>query len=216
MSVFRLIAPWLRRPGLLLVLSAVASCASAETRALDSTRPPRAGEQAVITCTCPPSGSAKAGAPVQMQNARFAAACSCRIPEVNGRTEASAIAPLSGTRVVVPFKFDNAVLTDAAKFELDRVIVNHMKQFPPTATVRLEGYSDDIGPAAYNVNLSIRRATAVRAYLTMRGLRTSQLVAYGYGASQPVQRCPDEPRAALIKCLAPNRRVVVEVVGASK
>lgn len=214
MSVFRLTAPWLRRPGSLLLLAAAAGWASAETRALDSTPSPTVNEQAIITCTCPPSGSAAASAPVHIQNARFAAACSCRIPETNGSATVNAKAPAPQKRVVVPFKFDNAILTDAAKFELDREIVNRMKQFPRAVTIRLEGHSDDIGPAAYNLNLSKRRAEAVRAYLAMRGLRTTQLVALGYGATQPVQRCPEEDRAALISCLAPNRRVVVEVTGA--
>lgn len=219
MSVFRLTALWLRCPGLMLVLAAAAEYAGAETRTPESTRPPITSGQTVITCTCPSAGGAAPSVPVQTQNSKFAAACSCRIPETKGRAPVNAKAPANSPapqkRVVVPFKFNNAILTDAAKFELDREIVNRMRQFPRGVAVRLEGHSDDIGPAEYNVNLSNSRAEAVRAYLAMRGLRTTQLVTHGYGATQPVQRCPEENLTALIACLAPNRRVVVEVIGAS-
>jgi len=40
---------------------------------------------------------------------------------------------------------------------------------------------------------------------------------FGFGKTLPVKSCPDEKkRAALIECLGPNRRVVVEVQGSPR
>ncbi|QQC63083.1 OmpA family protein [Paraburkholderia ginsengisoli] len=55
-------------------------------------------------------------------------------------------------------------------------------------TVRLEvaGYSDNVGGAQANLQLSKKRAQAVRAYLVMKGVPAGSLIAQGYGAASPV------------------------------
>ncbi|CAB3805259.1 OmpA family protein [Paraburkholderia fynbosensis] len=55
-------------------------------------------------------------------------------------------------------------------------------------TVRLEvaGYSDNVGGAQANLQLSKKRAEAVRAYLVNAGVPADSLIAQGYGDANPV------------------------------
>lgn len=56
----------------------------------------------------------------------------------------------------------------------------------PTLTVRLVGYTDSIGTKAYNLDLSDRRADAVRRYLVQRGISDDRITTEGFGKSHPV------------------------------
>lgn len=80
--------------------------------------------------------------------------------------------------------------------------------------VNLVGHTDRLGSAAYNQQLSIARASTVRAYLMSTGLPSDRIFASGRGESAAVVQCLQTERAVLIKCLAPNRRVAVSVQGA--
>jgi OOP family OmpA-OmpF porin len=57
----------------------------------------------------------------------------------------------------------------------------------------------------------------VRAYLVSKGFDTSRMETIGFGKTNPVKSCPGQltpkTRKELIACLAPNRRVAVEVKG---
>ena len=83
---------------------------------------------------------------------------------------------------------------------------------PRIKTVTIKGYTDRLGSDAYNLGLSQRRAEAVKAYLVSKGVAPSRLIAIGKGKADAVVRCEDSDRAALIKCLKPNRRVEVEQI----
>ena len=73
------------------------------------------------------------------------------------------------------------------------------------------GHTDALGAPALNDALSLRRAEAVRSYLIARGVPAEAVTAQGRGSAEPVASCQGAaPRAALIACLAPNRRVVIE------
>ena len=76
--------------------------------------------------------------------------------------------------------------------------------------VMIRGYADRIGPEGYKQVLSQRRADAVRDYLIARGLVPSYIETAGLGSSDPVAECPKLRGAALVDCLAPNRRTEVE------
>jgi OOP family OmpA-OmpF porin len=54
------------------------------------------------------------------------------------------------------------------------------------AKIEVAGYTDSRYTAAYNLQLSKRRASAVRSYLTSKGIDPARLVAVGYGESNPV------------------------------
>lgn len=77
--------------------------------------------------------------------------------------------------------------------------------------VEVVGYTDRIGSDAYNMKLSNERADTVRDYLVSKGVMADRISAEGRGEADPVKQCDDTNRAALIACLAPNRRVVVTV-----
>lgn len=58
----------------------------------------------------------------------------------------------------------------------------------PAWQVTVEGHTDDIGSAAYNNELSLRRANAVRAALVGRyHLDASRIAAQGFGLSKPIE-----------------------------
>jgi outer membrane protein OmpA-like peptidoglycan-associated protein len=74
----------------------------------------------------------------------------------------------------------------------------------PDWQVTVEGHTDNIGSAAYNLDLSTRRAEAVRTVLVNRyAIPAARLQAKGYGLSRPVEsNATDQGRAH-------NRRVEV-------
>jgi len=84
--------------------------------------------------------------------------------------------------------------------------------------ITVTGYTDRIGSHAYNMNLSTRRAEAVKSYLVeIAGIPADKITARGADGSEPVTKpdeCPGQQRTPkLIACLQPDRRVDVEVVG---
>lgn len=84
-------------------------------------------------------------------------------------------------------------------------IANFMNQYPLTE-VTIEGHTDDRGAAAYNQQLSQKRAEAVAKILTDRyGIYASRVKAVGYGEANPiVDNDTAENRAR-------NRRVTAKV-----
>ena len=80
-----------------------------------------------------------------------------------------------------------------------------------TASIAVIGYTDRIGSVAANQLLSERRAATVRGYLVQHGVAAAGIAAEGRGESEPVTECAEQPREALIACLAPNRRVEIQV-----
>ena len=80
--------------------------------------------------------------------------------------------------------------------------------YKPELHVEVQGHTDSVGAAAYNLNLSQRRADAVKAYLIGKGVSASVLAAKGYGMTQPIaSNSTAEGRAQ-------NRRVAFEVSNA--
>jgi len=82
------------------------------------------------------------------------------------------------------FKTNSAELNDDAFGKLD-LIVEYMKKYP-TKRVLIEGHTDNQGPAAYNKNLSLRRAQAVKNYLVSKGIAADRIEIVGYGESEPI------------------------------
>lgn len=114
------------------------------------------------------------------------------------------------------FGFDTATVRPEGRAELDKFT----GQLADTQFDRItvEGHTDRIGSAAYNQTLSTQRAESVKSYLVNTGrVDPSKISAVGKGKSMPVTTaadCSDKlPRAQLITCLQPDRRVDVEVTG---
>jgi len=74
--------------------------------------------------------------------------------------------------------------------------------------IRVEGHTDNVGPAAYNKDLSQRRADSVVRYLVGKGVARDRLVPVGYGFEQPVT----SNATALGR--AKNRRVEFRMIAA--
>ncbi len=113
------------------------------------------------------------------------------------------------------FDFDKAVLKPEGKGKLDDLAtkIENVNLEVVVAT----GYTDKIGSDKYNDRLSLRRAQAVKAYLVSKGIEANRIYTEGKGKRSPVVTdCAQKNRKALIACLAPNRRVEVEVVGTNK
>jgi len=113
------------------------------------------------------------------------------------------------------FDFDKAILKPAGKEKLDDLAskIGALNLEVVVAT----GYTDRIGSDKYNDRLSLRRAQAVKAYLVSKGIEANRIYTEGKGKRNPVTTgCNQKNRKALIACLAPDRRVEVEVVGTSK
>jgi outer membrane protein OmpA-like peptidoglycan-associated protein len=85
---------------------------------------------------------------------------------------------------IVNFDFDSSALTSTAKTNLDKlaqVLTNN-----PDTNINIYGHTDSKGTDAYNLNLSERRANAVKAYLSGKGIASNRLFATGEGESMPV------------------------------
>ena len=103
------------------------------------------------------------------------------------------------------FDFDKSVLKPEAKAKLDDLVGK-------TSGISLEviiavGHTDSVGTDGYNQKLSVKRADAVKAYLTSKGIEKNRVYTEGKGEKQPVaDNKTSEGRAK-------NRRVEIEVVG---
>jgi outer membrane protein OmpA-like peptidoglycan-associated protein len=84
------------------------------------------------------------------------------------------------------FAFDKADLDASGQQVLEKVakVLNH-----PRAAARkiaLEGHTDNVGPAAYNMTLSKNRADAVAKELVKQGLKSDRISVEGFGGTRPV------------------------------
>ena len=115
----------------------------------------------------------------------------------------------------VLFDFDKAVLKPEGKAAIDSQVVGKLGQMQKLEIVLVTGHTDRLGSDAYNQKLSVARADAVRDYLVFKGIPKDKIETIGMGEKQPVVQCDQKNRKELIACLAPNRRVQVEVKGES-
>jgi OOP family OmpA-OmpF porin len=108
------------------------------------------------------------------------------------------------------FGFDSETL-HLPQPKLDQ-IADALKGEGGPSQIEIDGYTDRLGAPAYNQKLSERRATSVKNYLISKGVDANRLEINGKGEADPVVQCTDTKRAALIECLAPNRRVEIDQV----
>ena len=85
----------------------------------------------------------------------------------------------------VLFGFDSATLRPEASAALQQTLAT-IRQTIPYPAIRVEGNTDSIGSAAYNSQLSLRRAQAVAQYLVQLGIPPAAISEAGNGETRPV------------------------------
>jgi len=83
----------------------------------------------------------------------------------------------------VHFDFDRYSLRPEATRVLDEAVTALRED--PTLRIQIEGHTCNIGTAEYNLALGDRRATAVKDYLTSRGVTADRLSTISYGEERP-------------------------------
>lgn len=104
----------------------------------------------------------------------------------------------------VHFDLDSAVLRDDSAAVLD-ALLNALNDHPDWR-ILIEGHTDAQGSADYNLDLSSRRAAAVKAWLVDHGVDAARIETRGKGESEPAAD-NDTPQGRAL-----NRRVVIRVI----
>lgn len=114
------------------------------------------------------------------------------------------------------FDFNQYALKTGARQRIDKDVIGKIAQCAQLDIIIVTGHTDLIGNQQYNQKLSEKRADAVASYLTSRGVKTT-IDTMGMGKTQQIKACDEHlPAKQLQACLAPNRRVVIEVKGLQK
>jgi outer membrane protein OmpA-like peptidoglycan-associated protein len=123
--------------------------------------------------------------------------------------QAPPIAPPSPKKKIVlrgvHFDFNKATIRPDAQPILDEAVATLQRE--GGVAVIAEGYTDSIGSDTYNEKLSLRRANAVRDYLTRGGIAADRISVEGFGESHPVASNATEDGRAQ------NRRVELRIRG---
>lgn len=82
------------------------------------------------------------------------------------------------------FATDSATLSGSLTRDLNAVSQSLLKY--PNSTIQVVGHTDSTGDAAYNMDLSQRRASAVASVLRGNGVPSGRITAVGRGEDQPV------------------------------
>jgi OmpA-OmpF porin, OOP family len=106
----------------------------------------------------------------------------------------------------IAFDSNSATISPRGRATLDKLIPLLRRE--PKAVIEIAGHTDGYGAFDYNIQLSRRRAEAVRQYFTSRGL-TNRFTAVGYGATQPLSS--DKTKTGLHR----NRRIELRVKGSA-
>lgn len=123
------------------------------------------------------------------------------------------------------FNFDKSDLRNlraAGKISLDKLIANIKNGYARIDAIKLVGHADRLNSTrkpSYNVVLGKKRADTIKQYLATGGIDTNVISTDSRGDKGQIVECKDSAftsRTALRECLAPNRRVEVEISGVRK
>ncbi len=115
----------------------------------------------------------------------------------------------TGNALIVTMPQDILFNVDSAEVRGDlqrdlRALAQNLQQYPDS-TVQVIGHTDNTGAAAYNQNLSARRANAVGNVLINNGVSAGRIVTIGRGEDQPIASNQNAQGRAL------NRRVEIVI-----
>jgi outer membrane protein OmpA-like peptidoglycan-associated protein len=103
----------------------------------------------------------------------------------------------------IEFETGSATISEESFASLD-TIAEVLLNYPALQTL-IEGHTDDVGDDESNMELSQKRADAVKAYLAGKGVSESRMKATGYGETQPKKKNNSDENRAI------NRRVEVKL-----
>jgi OOP family OmpA-OmpF porin len=120
------------------------------------------------------------------------------------------------------FVFGRAVLANPAVMRprIEGEVRSRLAQCATLEAIIVEGHTDRIGSQQANQKLSEQRAEAAKEVIVKDlGVPANKIETLGMGKTLQIKSCPDaefKTQAALIACLAPNRRVVINIRGVGK
>jgi OOP family OmpA-OmpF porin len=85
----------------------------------------------------------------------------------------------------VLFDFDKAEIKPAAYGILNDAAAILNKN--PKMNIELHGHCDNVGTEQYNMDLSLRRANAVKTYMNSKGVVLSRMETKGFGYNRPIE-----------------------------
>jgi OOP family OmpA-OmpF porin len=141
-----------------------------------------------------------------------------RCPQVPGPAENEGC-PVEEGEPLVAIEAERLSLKDSIHFDTDRdtikpesypvldQVARLLGAHPELRHIRVEGHTDNVGAAAYNKDLSGRRAASVVRYLTGKGVSAERLLPAGYGFERPI--ATNETALGRAK----NRRVEFTILG---
>ncbi len=125
-------------------------------------------------------------------------------PAMEEEKKKEVLQKISFAAKAIQFETGKDVIKPVSFSKLDTV-VSIMKTYPYTKWA-VEGHTDNVGKTDKNLDLSKRRAAAVRNYFISKGVDASRLSSEGYGDTKPAA---DNKTAA---GRATNRRVEIKLV----
>ncbi len=114
-------------------------------------------------------------------------------------------------KININWALNSAKLNAAAKAEIDRVIIALLKE-KPNVKIELASHTDSRGSDEFNMELSQRRADAIKSYLISKGISADRIISKGYGETRLLNNCKNG-----VKCSerqhAVNRRTEYRIIG---
>lgn len=110
------------------------------------------------------------------------------------------------------FAFGSATLLPNGAEKIQVLSVNLRENGLEGKQVVITAHTDRIGNPAKNQQLSQARADSVKDLMIDNGIPEEIIETRGMGDSEPRVYCPGSKSPAVIDCLAPNRRVSVDIV----
>jgi outer membrane protein OmpA-like peptidoglycan-associated protein len=101
-------------------------------------------------------------------------------------SETLAVNPFAGGRVIIFFPYNSNELTPEALSALDQIAL--FLKSNRELKVSINGFTDSVGSASYNISVSQFRANSIKSYLAGKGVDASNLIAVGWGPKNPIAR----------------------------
>lgn len=116
---------------------------------------------------------------------------------------------VAGTAIVlenIQFNRGTSDFADAKSIQVLDQLVTFLKE-NETLKIRLEGHTDNAGDPVLNKDLSLKRASKIRGYLTLNGIQFERIRISGWGGTRPIAENNTEEGRNL------NRRVELLIEG---